>query len=305
MSTGFNWQRPRSVLAVLTACALQVPNAIAQFSDAPARGQRASPTLRPGENAAPFKGDPLRAQSSVLVVAQGALYGDFGGDGDVDLEDYAVLRNCAGSSGVGIAALPPCDAFCWDDDNDVDLWEIAAFQNVFTGPERSPVCGNGVVESGEECDGGGETALCNSNCTTTRCGDGIVNTHAGEQCDITGACCDLLSGSCAEGVVSSECFGTHRAWTEGAACADVVCDAVTGACCDHDPFGACTDGVTRAACDCPTCDWVKLGSCSDLECSHVSTPAVGEWGLIVLALLLLIGAKLVFRRSNPPDAIGS
>ena len=305
MSTGFNWQRPSNVLAVLTVCALQVSSAIARFSNDPAPGQRASPTLRPAENAAPFKGDPWRAQSSVLAVAQGALYGDFGGDGDVDLEDYAVLRSCADSSGVDIAALPPCDAFRWDDDTDVDLWEIAAFQNVFTGPVAIPVCGNGIVEPGEECDGGGETALCNANCTTTRCGDGIVNTHAGEQCDIIGACCDLLSGSCAEGVVSSECLGTHRAWTEGAACAVVVCDAVTGACCDHDPFGACTDGVTRAACDCPTCAWVKLGSCSDLECSHVPIPAVGEWGLIVLALLLLIGAKLVFRRSNPPDAIGS
>ncbi len=121
---------------------------------------------------------------------------------------------------------------------------------------------------------------------------------------VTGACCDLLSGTCAEDVTSSACSGAQQAWTKGAACGDVVCEAVTGACCDHDPFGTCTDGVTRAACDCPTCEWVKLGSCSELDCLHVTIPAVGEWGLMVLALLLLTGAKLAFRRSNPADASG-
>jgi len=45
-------------------------------------------------------------------------------------------------------------------------------------------CGDGVVNGTEECDGGGsETATCNTNCTTSRCGDSIVNTLAGEQCD--------------------------------------------------------------------------------------------------------------------------
>jgi len=119
-----------------------------------------------------------------------------------------------------------------------------------------------------------------------------------------GACCDLLSGTCAEDVGASACSGAQQTWTGGAACVDVVCEAVTGACCDHDPFGACTDGVTRAACDCPTCEWLKLGSCSELDCPHTTIPTVGEWGLLVLALLLLTGAKLAFRRANPADASG-
>ncbi len=78
---------------------------------------------------------------------------------------------------------------------------------------------------------------------------------------------------------------------------------VLGACCDHDPFGDCTDGLPLAACDCPTCEWEKLGSCSDLDCPHTAIPTVGEWGLVVLTLLLLTGAKLAFRRSNPPDPL--
>jgi cysteine-rich repeat protein len=44
-------------------------------------------------------------------------------------------------------------------------------------------CGDGVLDAGEQCDGGNETQTCNANCTNTRCGDGIVNLHAGEQCD--------------------------------------------------------------------------------------------------------------------------
>jgi len=114
---------------------------------------------------------------------------------------------------------------------------------------------------------------------------------------VTGACCDLLSGTCTEYVEASACFGTQQAWTVGVACADVECDAVIGACCDHDPFGACTDGVTLAACDCPTCEWVKLGSCSELDCQHTPIPTVSSWGLAILTLLLVTGAKIRFGRA--------
>ena len=59
------------------------------------------------------------------------------------------------------------------------------------------VCGDGIDNNGsaEQCDGngtgtGGQTPTCNTNCTTARCGDGLVNTNhiaaggsAVEQCD--------------------------------------------------------------------------------------------------------------------------
>jgi cysteine-rich repeat protein len=48
---------------------------------------------------------------------------------------------------------------------------------------KSEKCGNHVVDAGEDCDDAGETARCNANCTFARRGDGIVNAHAGEQCD--------------------------------------------------------------------------------------------------------------------------
>jgi hypothetical protein len=46
-------------------------------------------------------------------------------------------------------------------------------------------CGDGVVIAPEACDPGeaGETAQCNDDCTAAACGDGIVNTAAGETCD--------------------------------------------------------------------------------------------------------------------------
>lgn len=53
-------------------------------------------------------------------------------------------------------------------------------------------CGNGIIESAEECDDAGESAECNANCTTSICGDGIANAAAGEQCDGT----EFLGVSC-------------------------------------------------------------------------------------------------------------
>jgi hypothetical protein len=45
------------------------------------------------------------------------------------------------------------------------------------------VCGNGIVELLESCDDGGESALCDSDCTEATCGDGTINEAAGEQCE--------------------------------------------------------------------------------------------------------------------------
>lgn len=47
-----------------------------------------------------------------------------------------------------------------------------------------PVCGNGVVEAGEECDDGNliDTDRCRVGCVWARCGDGVVRTGV-EECD--------------------------------------------------------------------------------------------------------------------------
>ena len=47
----------------------------------------------------------------------------------------------------------------------------------------SPAEGVANQPAGESCDTGGETALCDGDCTFASCGDANVNTSAGEVCD--------------------------------------------------------------------------------------------------------------------------
>ncbi len=111
----------------------------------------------------------------------------------------------------------------------------------------------------------------------------------------TGACCDRLSGECSDGVPGSQCSGPQQSWTKGADCGVVACDAATGACCDYDAFGGCSDGVTVAQCGCATCEWSKGRACGQVACVLQTIPTVSEWGLAILALCLLTGAKIAFR----------
>ena len=52
-------------------------------------------------------------------------------------------------------------------------------------PGTAKFCGDGNVDYtyGESCDEQGETALCDSDCTSVSCGDGMYNPTAGEACD--------------------------------------------------------------------------------------------------------------------------
>ena len=50
---------------------------------------------------------------------------------------------------------------------------------------RNPIpdCGNGILEEGELCDDGGDSELCDDDCSFPECGDGNVNVLTGEECD--------------------------------------------------------------------------------------------------------------------------
>jgi hypothetical protein len=105
----------------------------------------------------------------------------------------------------------------------------------------------------------------------------------------------LLKGNCTDDVFFGECQGAHLTWTKDTPCADVECDARPGACCDHDTFGGCAI-TTHNECNCEKCKWTKLATCADVECPHNPIPTVSQWGLVVLTLLLLTGAKVYFGR---------
>lgn len=70
---------------------------------------------------------------------------------------------------------------------------------------------------------------------------------------------------------------------------------VSGACCDG--LSAQCSVTTHMQCDCPQCQWTEDATCEDIGCQRIPIPTASEWGLVTLALLLLIGGKL-YRRSS-------
>lgn len=96
-------------------------------------------------------------------------------------------------------------------------------------------CGDSIIDPGEECDDGGQSAACDSDCTTAVCGDSTLNVTAGEECDGGLGCTDCLCDSdlepsippsldcraiCGNGGIDpdEECDGGHG-------CTDCDCDA--------------------------------------------------------------------------------
>lgn len=104
----------------------------------------------------------LTAPASAQV---GTPFGDFDGDFDVDLNDFFTEYVCQSNSGPGGAPPSACLVLDADTDADIDMVDVAAFQNAFTGV-LPPVCGNGRLETGEQCDDGNTDNAdgCSSTC---------------------------------------------------------------------------------------------------------------------------------------------
>ena len=155
-------------------------------------------------------------------------------------------------------------------------------------------CGDGIFDpTDEDCDDGNlnDNDDCSNNCTQG-CGNGIVNT--GEECDdgnmnnndgCTNDC--MIPAECGDGVLDP-----------GEQCDDgnnIGGDGCSGTC----TLEECGNNVLDVGEECDgTANPCLSGVClSDCTCEDGGIiPTVSEWGLVIMALLLLSGAKVYFGR---------
>jgi hypothetical protein len=211
---------------------------------------------------------------------------------------------CQEATGACCDTSPGGGAACTDDvliadcGGEFQEWTVSALcsdivcQEV-TGAccDRTPgegTCADGLVAT--ECADIDDVWTVNAICTDVTCDE------------IQGACCDNFSGNCFVSTIGN-CTGSEATWTEGVTCAEAECTAATGACCDtgsNDPTVATCTTTTLAACDCAKCTWTRDADCSDVLCdaNFQVIPAVSEWGLAILALTLLVCAKVGAYRTN-------
>jgi hypothetical protein len=109
-----------------------------------------------------------------------------------------------------------------------------------------------------------------------------------------GACCNALTGFCSV-VLQSQCVGADQSWSEGLDCTDISCNPAQGACCIATEMTAECTQTSQADC---AGEWTRDTDCADVTCEPLFTPipTVSEWGLVIMALLLLVGGKVYFGR---------
>jgi len=155
------------------------------------------------------------------------------------------------------------------------------------------------------CEDNVEQAACNLPGDTFTLNKACGSAEAGTCTASRGACCDTVKGICTECQSQSQCaaspdvLGGPRTWTVGRACADAGCSPALGACCvfsDTELKGKdCTDDVERNDCLAGGGSWTRDQTCEEVNCQN-AIPTVSEWGLVVMTLLFLAGAKVYFGR---------
>ena len=173
----------------------------------------------------------------------------------------------------------------------------------------SETCGDGMVQGTEMCDDAGESATCDDDCTPAMCGDGALNTTAGETCDDAGE-----SATCDDDCSAVECGDGALNTTAGEACDDGNTTAGDGCSptCTVEmmpdagmPDGGRPDasvrdgGMLMGDGGAPDIDagepviGIAGGACS---CRAVGSPSRGGW----IALLVGLALVLTSRRRRAP-----
>jgi cysteine-rich repeat protein len=133
------------------------------------------------------------------------------------------------------------------------------------GGDDAAICGNGVVEDGEDCDDGNnnDRDACTNQCTNARCGDGIVQNGV-EQCDdgnnnnldsCTNTC---TNARCGDGFVQA-----------GEECDDGNLVNNDDSCKNNCMLPACGDGIQQSGEECDDGNDNNNDSCTD-QCKSAS-----------------------------------
>lgn len=132
-------------------------------------------------------------------------------------------------------------------------------------PSSIPSCGNGTVDgSCEDCDDSGESATCDSDCTFVMCGDGLLNTTAGETCDAGGE-----TDTCDDDCTPPMCGDDNLNMAAGETCDDGN-TADDDGCSSTCQIEGCGDGIVQTGEDCD--DAGESATC-DIDCT---TPMCGD-----------------------------
>jgi len=224
------------------------------------------------------------ADCTAAVCGDGTTNATAGEDCDDSGESATCDSDCTtatcGDGTTNVTAGEQCD----DDGSNSDVTPDACRTNC-----QLPSCGDGVTDTGEDCDDAGESATCDANCTFVLCGDGTVNATAGELCDDAGesATCDTdcTPAACGDGTTNATAgeLCDDNNLTDGDGC-DSNCtptgcgngittageqcdDGGESASCDTDcTFAACGDGTTNASAG-EDCDDSGESATCDADCT--------------------------------------
>lgn len=121
--------------------------------------------------------------------------------------------------------------------------------------------------------------------------------YAGESCPTAcqaiGSCCNQLDGTCQDAVRQIDCDGLNETWTEGVACPDDADCRPRGACCNL-ATSECVELALQGECIDSADQWFPGLTCVQAGCESEVIPTVSEWGMVILALGLLVAAKAQF-----------
>jgi hypothetical protein len=154
-------------------------------------------------------------------------------------------------------------------------------------------CGNGVLDPGEQCDELEDTPACNAaTCTAALCGDGYLNTAAGEACDDGGDSpdcnADCSPARCGDGYVNAaageacDSGGEDTATCNGATCTVAACGD------GYVNLAAGEECESGALCDVAICVYTfSLGG----GCVGCGAGGRGGWVPTVLIVVMAVGGR--------------